>query len=215
MFRRMTRVTTVATTVAVVTTVVTVINNGAINSTVSRTSYADTDKNTKKLMKCKCEWKNDWDMREPVPVVSADGVSVPNQEKKPKAIHQIVMIRHGQYNSKGDRDEEHVLTDLGKLQSKLTGERVKALIDGKVIYPVKSVYYSTMTRATESYLEIEPSLPESLKSHQIQPCSMIREGAVCKPVPNSPSWIVSEEDFFKDGQRVSAVIVIVAVTVQL
>ncbi len=88
------------------------------------------------------------------------------------------------------------------MQATKTGERLGELIQGKAIYPIRSVRYSTMARATETYQLILPHLPAMLP-HQCQPCSMIREGAVCRPDPPSLYWTASDEDFTKDGMRVS------------
>jgi hypothetical protein len=38
----------------------------------------------------------------------------------------------------------------------------------------------------------------------VEPCSMIREGAVCRPSPPSKGWNPTDEDFEKDGARVLA-----------
>lgn len=46
---------------------------------------------------------------------------------KPKSVRHIILIRHGQYNLNGDTDAERYLTDIGRKQARLTGERLKAL----------------------------------------------------------------------------------------
>jgi broad specificity phosphatase PhoE len=84
------------------------------------------------------------------------------------------LIRHGQYisnpSSKGMMQKEQkdevlltkqekdfyartkdanpncVLTDLGREQASLTGERVKNLLESGVLFPIKKLYYSTMAR---------------------------------------------------------------------
>lgn len=134
----------------------------------------------------KYKWNSNWDMRE---------------GKKSSSVRQIVLIRHGQYLQKQKTDEASILTEKGSQQAYLTGIRLKELIDANIIYPVRKIRYSTMTRATQTYLQIMPSL-NYLEEHKIQPCSLIREGAVCKPEPSSSSWVVAEEEFVKDGLRV-------------
>ena len=69
------------------------------------------------------------------------------------------------------------------------------------MYPVKSVHYSTMSRATETYQHIQPYLPP-MAAHQCKPCSMIQEGAVMRPEPPSLYWNATDEDFTKEGLRV-------------
>lgn len=135
-------------------------------------------------------WNPNWDLR---------------GDTKPQGCRQIVLIRHGQYDqSKACDDEFRGLTELGQRQAKATGERIKVLLDGQILFPVRDVYYSTMRRAFETYQLILPYLPP-LKDHMKQPCSMIREGAVCKPVPApSANWGATEESFTIDGARVEA-----------
>jgi serine/threonine-protein phosphatase PGAM5 len=130
-----------------------------------------------------------------------------NDEKKKKVVsHHIILIRHGQYEqNNGDSDEKRVLTPLGREQARLTGKRLKELSDAKVIHPIKYIYYSTMTRATETHNLIMESLhDEPILKHNIQPCSMIKEGAVCRPDPKHNTWLPTVEDFSKDGARVDA-----------
>lgn len=58
-----------------------------------------------------------------------------------------------------------------------------------------------MARATETYSLIRPELP-SIDDYQCKPCSMIREGAVCRPEPPSAQWKPSDEAFVKNGLAV-------------
>lgn len=150
------------------------------------------------------QYNYDWDHRQYL-YQPKDGL-----EKVGKGVvHQIVLVRHGQYEQVKGGDELHVLTPLGREQASQTGKRIGELIEGGVIHPIKNVYYSTMSRATETFelirdeLKTKDLLPPA--AHNIKPCSMIREGAVCKPVPPAARWNVTEEDFVKDHLRVSAV----------
>ena len=88
-----------------------------------------------------------------------------------------------------------------------------------------------MTRATETHQIMLPyllsakslkapsslisssSIPSSSPSsttthilplHHIHPCSMIREGAVYRPIPTNDTWIVKDERFVKDHHRIEA-----------
>ena len=146
-------------------------------------------------------------------------------------VHQIVMVRHGQYNRKGGDDAKHTLTAIGRQQAEATGKRLDALIKSGEISPVKTMYFSTMTRATETCQLILPEIshnsPElvlassasavgvgsasspldisvhsSAKPMRVEACSMIREGAVCRPSPPSAGWEPTEEEFEKEGARV-------------
>ena len=137
------------------------------------------------------KWNDNWDML---------------NNSKPKSVRQIILVRHGQYNEYGESDDLRGLTDLGRKQAAATGERLKELQDGKIIYPINTVYYSTMRRATESFEAMLPSLPE-LPPHKYMPCSMIREGAVYRPDPPNPNWKVTDESFLRDGKRAEAAFV--------
>jgi serine/threonine-protein phosphatase PGAM5 len=78
-------------------------------------------------------------------------------------------------------------------------------VAARTVYPVKYVYFSTMARATETHRLMQEQMPAvEVAPHNISPCSMIREGAVCPPSPPHSSWKPSEEDFKKDGMRVEA-----------
>ena len=162
-----------------------------------------------------CKWDSHWDMRKP---------------NKNKIVHQIVMVRHGQYDRDGKTDAENILTAVGREQAEATGKRLDILFRSGQIQPVKNIYYSTMARATETCKLILPqisncALPSDLPSTStihtngcaalaggesisykttVQACSMIREGAVCAPVPSCTGWNPSEEDFDKEGVRVSS-----------
>ena len=79
---------------------------------------------------------------------------------------QIVLIRHGQYvekpvkdvnltSSDCSHDSQQVLTELGRKQATLTGMRLKELLESEILYPIDTVYYSTMVRVYVSiYLSV-------------------------------------------------------------
>jgi broad specificity phosphatase PhoE len=90
---------------------------------------------------------------------------------------------------------------LGIEQAKLTGARLQKLYANGNLYPLNNVYYSTMTRATETFNHIAPALPPA--HGELRACNMIREGAVCQPEPKSVAWTPSEAAFRNDGARVS------------
>lgn len=155
------------------------------------------------------QWIDNWDMRQAAtpPTVPATSTGEKPDEstaksKKKRVCHQIVLIRHGEYES-GKDDHLRVLTDRGRRQASLAGSRLQEMVDSKAIYPVKYVFYSTMARATETHGLIQPHL-KGVLPHHVEPCSMIREGAVCRPQPPHPTWKPSDEDFYKDGLRIEA-----------
>eukprot|EP01035_Chromulina_nebulosa_P003928 gene3928-5365_t len=166
------------------------------------------------------EWNNEWDMMSENTLLSG----IPQAEKPSR---QIVLIRHGQYvekpeedcsinNSDCSYDSQQVLTELGRKQATLTGLRIKELLEAEVLYPIDTVYYSTMARATETCglilsamgnstedetSVLQKGIPAILQPHQIKACSMIIEGAVHIPSPAYPNWPVSENKFRIDNAR--------------
>ena len=164
-------------------------------------------------------WDSNWDMRE-------------EKKNKNKVVHQIVMVRHGQYDREGKTDAEHKLTEKGRQQAVATGKRLNDLLVSGQISPVKTMYFSTMTRATETCQLILPEIVPApaataatttaagvtlaststsvgvgstyVTPHmRVEACSMIREGAVYRPSPPCTGWDPSEEEFEKEGFRVS------------
>lgn len=165
-------------------------------------------------------WDKNWDMRK-------------HKQNKNKVVHQIIMVRHGQYNTESEDDAERYLTAVGRQQAEATGKRLQTLLASGQLAPVKTVYFSTMTRATETCQLILPQITQSAtvptlastattvgvgsagiplngtapiknnqKAMRVEACSMIREGAVCRPSPPSSGWDPSEECFEKEGARV-------------
>jgi Histidine phosphatase superfamily (branch 1) len=187
-------------------------------------SKATDDKEQSKNQKVEknphASWDKDWDMRK-------------HKQNKNKVVHQIIMVRHGQYNTESEDDAERHLTAVGRQQAETTGKRLNSLLSSGQLAPVKTVYFSTMTRATETCQLIlsqitgsatVPTLASTAttvgvgstgiplngaepvqnkqKAMRVEACSMIREGAVCRPSPSSSGWDPSEECFEKEGARV-------------
>ena len=143
--------------------------------------------------------KQQWDM-------NWDGFEKDSTGKETKAVHHIVLIRHGQYEQGKDDDVDRVLTTTGKKQAVATGKRLRELLDGEYLSPIDRLYVSTMIRASQTADLILPFLPLLDKPGQVQKCSMIREGACYKPEPpiSRDNWDVGEADFFRDGMRIEA-----------
>lgn len=147
-------------------------------------------------------WDKNWDMR-------GGGVQ---KEGRSKVVHSVVLIRHGQYeqspSNPGDdsltKDSYRVLTSKGRVQASETGRRIQQMIDARLLPPIGFVYYSTMARASETSKIILEELKEPPPTHKVSACSMLREGAVCRPDPAFQSWEPSDEDFEKDNLRVAA-----------
>ncbi|CAN7985868.1 unnamed protein product [Ixodes hexagonus] len=134
------------------------------------------------------KWDKNWDRRDPGSCVKPAKNDSPEeqnryneamQEHKPRATRHLYLVRHGQYNLKGDSDRDLTLTELGQKQADLTGQRLKQLN-----LPFSRMVYSTMTRATETARIIHGHF-EHLP---LEPCELIREGAPIPPEPPSGAW---------------------------
>ena len=139
-------------------------------------------------------WDDNWD-------------GLKNSQLKDGKRRTIILVRHGQYET-ADDDKGRVLTPLGREQAECTGKRLAILLGQEAEYPpLENVYYSTMTRAIETHDIILKQLLSSdtkfttTSSKLSTPCDLIREGAVCRPVPDT--WkSPTEEDYVNDNARV-------------
>lgn len=143
-------------------------------------------------------WDFDWDHRHEgwmeymTPDAVEDGETPKKKKKKKKrGARYIVMVRHGQYV----HDSERHLTELGKEQAEVTGKR---LVDLGIKFD--KIWYSDVTRATETSRIIEKHLPEV----PTEMSQLLRESAPCPPDPPHPTWKPSKADFFAEGARVEA-----------
>uniref|UniRef100_A0A3Q3WVQ5 Serine/threonine-protein phosphatase PGAM5, mitochondrial n=1 Tax=Mola mola TaxID=94237 RepID=A0A3Q3WVQ5_MOLML len=147
-------------------------------------------------------WDFNWDKREPS--VLSNGkkkesvTEDPSSEQdngKPKATRNILLIRHSQYNLSGNSDNERVLTPLGREQAELTGQRLAAL---GLNYDV--LIHSSMARATETANIISRHLP----GVELLSCDLLREGAPIEPVPPVTHWKPDAVQYHEDGARIEA-----------
>ncbi|KAM3963925.1 phosphoglycerate mutase 5 isoform 2-T2 [Aphomia sociella] len=147
------------------------------------------------------KWDKNWDHREPESIVKPRKTDKPEDENryneqleksKSKAVRHLFFIRHGQYHTEGKTDKERTLTDLGRIQADLTGQRL-ARLDIKWDLLVRS----TMTRAQETAALIAKHLDDEL---EIKDCQLIEEGAPVPPEPAVGHWRPEP----KDGARIEA-----------
>ena len=110
------------------------------------------------------KWDSNWDHRRPEKLVKPITTKNPSQEQidereekvskcVAKVTKNLILVRHGQYVN-AETDDDRVLTDLGKKQARMTGIRLKGLLqklknDSNKEVRVKLIK-STMTRATET-----------------------------------------------------------------
>ncbi|KAM9822578.1 serine/threonine-protein phosphatase PGAM5, mitochondrial isoform 1-T1 [Syngnathus typhle] len=147
-------------------------------------------------------WDVNWDKREPSTLSNGkkkeSATEDPSSEQdngKPKATRNILLIRHSQYNLSGSSDKERFLTPLGREQAELTGQRLSAL---GLNYDV--LIHSSMTRATETAHIISKHLP----GVELLSCDLLREGAPIEPVPPVTHWKPDAVQYHEDGARIEA-----------
>ena len=125
-------------------------------------------------------WDYNWDKRE-------------EEMESVTATRTLILIRHGQYVYE-DKDEERVLTELGRKQAREVGVR---LIEMNL--SVNRIIHSDLTRAVETAGIIATELHGGIPTEM---CSMLREG---KPYRPEPDFIKRKEKYyFIDGARIEA-----------
>ncbi|XP_071338234.1 serine/threonine-protein phosphatase PGAM5, mitochondrial isoform X2 [Trachinotus anak] len=148
-------------------------------------------------------WDFNWDKRDPSALTNGkkkeSATEDPSSEQdngKPKATRNILLIRHSQYNLGGNSDKERILTPLGREQAELTGQRLAAL---GLKYDV--LIHSSMARATETANIISKHLPGP--GVELVSCDLLREGAPIEPVPPVTHW-KPDAVYHEDGARIEA-----------
>nr|XP_043881190.1 serine/threonine-protein phosphatase PGAM5, mitochondrial isoform X1 [Solea senegalensis] len=149
-------------------------------------------------------WDFNWDKRDPSVVANgkkkekkSEDLSSEQDNSKPKATRNILLIRHSQYNLSGNTDKERILTPLGREQAELTGQRLAAL---GLKYDV--LIHSSMSRATETAHIISKHLPGP--GVELVSCDLLREGAPIEPVPPVSHWKPEAVQYHEDGARIEA-----------
>nr|XP_046241712.1 serine/threonine-protein phosphatase PGAM5, mitochondrial isoform X5 [Scatophagus argus] len=147
-------------------------------------------------------WDFNWDKRDPSALsngkkkeTATEDPSSEQDNGKPKATRNILLIRHSQYNLSGNSDKERILTPLGREQADLTGKRLAAL---GLKYDV--LIHSSMARATETAHIISKHLP----GVELLSCDLLREGAPIEPVPPVTHWKPDAVQYHEDGARIEA-----------
>lgn len=147
-------------------------------------------------------WDFNWDKRDPSALVNGkkkesvtEDPSSEQENGKPKATRNILLIRHSQYNLSGISDKERFLTPLGREQAELTGQRLAAL---GLKYDL--LIHSSMTRATETANIISKHIP----GVDLVSCDLLREGAPIEPVPPVTHWKPDAVQYHEDGARIEA-----------
>ncbi|XP_017852166.1 serine/threonine-protein phosphatase Pgam5, mitochondrial isoform X2 [Drosophila busckii] len=150
-------------------------------------------------------WDTNWDFRDPKSLVRPLKNDLPQEQNRynselekqqVKYPRHIILIRHGEYLDEGPCDDNHHLTQRGRMQAKYTGERLHQL-------GIKwdKVIASNMTRAQETADIILKEI--DFDKAKVKSCSYLREGAPIPPQPPVGHWR-PEKSFFRDGARIEA-----------
>ncbi|XP_032803277.1 serine/threonine-protein phosphatase PGAM5, mitochondrial [Petromyzon marinus] len=151
-------------------------------------------------------WDHNWDRRQStflaakakVKESTVNGVQEPVLNGKEKhrgtgATRHILLVRHSQYNLAGPTDEQRFLTDTGREQAELTGQRLASLG-----FPYTRIVHSSMRRAIETAQIISTHLPDVALSSS----DLLREGMPIPPEP--PMRPKPDFQYFTDGARIEA-----------
>lgn len=152
-------------------------------------------------------WNNNWDRRDvnlkpekpraPRSIEDENKYNEQIDSLKPTATRNIILIRHGQYNLKGEKDSERFLTELGRKQADAVGLRLKNLQ-----FPYTKIIHSTMTRAIETADLIHKHFPNL----EMASTDLLREGAPIPPDPPVKHWKPEDrlQHYFADSARIEA-----------
>lgn len=144
-------------------------------------------------------WDKDWDGRRPSPMAQVEGIENENfmteaqrerYIRKKGVTKHIILIRHGQYDETSTEDSKRLLTQLGRRQAELTGERIGKLIRGvnKEFGPcrVKVVRVSDLARAKETADLIYDNMDLENFDGEVEkadPDPLLNEGRPCHHIP--------------------------------
>lgn len=126
-------------------------------------------------------WDSNWDKMAPAVCKEAEEGkegSAATAEKS-TASRTLILIRHGQYIWDPDDPNKRVLTELGKKQAAVTGQRLKQLG-----HSYSMLHFSTMPRATET----AQIIMQSVEGVSTRSCDLMREGAPIRPEPMHKKW---------------------------
>lgn len=142
-------------------------------------------------------WDSNWDCMKPDKEALENMTDEEKEGKITKAVRHLYLVRHGQYEMKDD-DKDKILTELGREQAEITGERLKTLLGDKVT----SFHISTAVRATETGNIILKHFDTEGKP--VTYTDILVEGAPCQPVPEPEYWKPEPWEFNQDGARIEA-----------
>lgn len=91
------------------------------------------------------KWDSNWDHRDPKTIYAKMEKTPTDKCEIPSKSRHLYLVRHGQYQINEKREEDKKLTELGRKQAALTGQRLKELN-----LTFDKVVISTMPRAMET-----------------------------------------------------------------
>lgn len=103
-------------------------------------------------------WDYNWDGNE-TPETSLEAAKQGRGQAVKGKTRHVILVRHGQYDESSEKDEERILTPLGRLQAIQTGKRLREIMNGSESFastrfrgpcPISAVRVSSMTRAKET-----------------------------------------------------------------
>jgi serine/threonine-protein phosphatase PGAM5 len=136
-------------------------------------------------------WNGDWDHLSPSTDEKENG-------PKSKASRYIILVRHGHFVWKGNKDSENGLTKLGEEQADFLGMRLKGL---EPTEKYTAIHRSTMRRTVETSNVISRYLPDVA----VKADDLLREGTPSEPESfESGTHNVAKHVCFQDSVRIEA-----------
>ena len=123
-----------------------------------------------------------------------DGRAPKEGEEEPSAYRYIILVRHGQYNTKAKNDSDATLTGAGRQQAQVLAQKIVDTY-GKP----NRVIRSEMMRAIETFDIVMKKLPRDTPTAVI---ADLKEGRPCQPTPPSASGLYKKSVVEADGKRI-------------
>ncbi|KRX68954.1 Serine/threonine-protein phosphatase PGAM5, mitochondrial [Trichinella britovi] len=142
-------------------------------------------------------WDFNWDKRSRGKEMDANLKKVNS-----KIVRHIIMIRHGQYYQRREDSSERILTELGRKQAEVCGDRIRKLIKYFEPIPLTTLFASTMIRADQTARIICERIGLPVEKISYDP--LLEEGAPVEPEPPKYNWYPEEKKFYEDGARIEA-----------
>ena len=158
-------------------TVLLVSKRKQLNLSASLKDHSDHDLHNQR--ECPGKWDYNWDKMEAKGKDKGTEGVMASEGQKSTATRTLILIRHGQYVWDPNDPNKRILTELGRKQAAVTGQRLKDLG-----YSYSAIHYSTMPRATETCQVIQQSVV-GVPTHS---CDLMREGAPIRPEPMHKKW---------------------------